>query len=127
LPFGIFSSKSFQAEARATSRHLAKAASFMSCTPSPACLKTSASFWSSTFALSMPNFSRPAPTSMTIFCWSGLSLSKVAFDIMIGSNMNQKVLSRAVVTCLACSCRRKEISEVLEVSAASSTPDCIAL
>ena len=46
---------------------------------------------------------------------------------MIGSNMNQKVLSRAVVTCLACSCRRKDISEVDEVSAASSTPDCMAL
>ena len=38
--------------------------------------------------------------------------------------MNQKVLSRAVVRFFENSCRRKLMSEVLEVTAASSTPDC---
>jgi hypothetical protein len=44
-----------------------------------------------------------------------------------GSNMNQKVFLRAVVTFFPTSYRRKLISEVDDVSAASSTPDCIAL
>ena len=41
--------------------------------------------------------------------------------------MNQNVFLRAVVTFLPVSYSRNVISDVDEVSAASSTPDCIAL
>ncbi len=43
---------------------------------------------------------------MTIFCCAGVRVSQVALEISSGSNMNQKDLSRAVVTALAFSCRR---------------------
>ena len=54
------------------------------------------------------------------------SLSKIAFDIIKGSNMNQYALPRPVVRFFDTSSRRNEISEVDEVSAASIAPVCIA-
>ena len=54
-------------------------------------------------------------------------MSKICLDINSGSNMYQNAYLRPVVRKLDVSCRRKLISEVLDVIAASSTPDCIAL
>ena len=57
-----------------------------------------------------------------IFCWSGVSLVHVSLEMTSGSNMNQIALLRAVVTAFEFSDSRKLMSDVLEVSAASSTP-----
>ena len=62
-----------------------------------------------------------------IFCWSGVSLFHVSFEMTSGSNMNQTALLRAVVTPFAFSDSRNVMSDVLDVIAASSTPLFIAL
>jgi hypothetical protein len=62
-----------------------------------------------------------------IFCWSGVSLVHVSFEITSGSNMNQIALLRAVVTAFEFSASLKLMSEVDDVSAPSSTPLDIAL
>ncbi len=54
------------------------------------------------------------------------SASKICFDMITGSNMNQYDLPRPVVRLLATSSSRNEIRLVEEVIAASQAPVCIA-
>ena len=82
---------------------------------------------SSACAASFANGSSDAPTSVMIFCCSGVSFDHVSFEITSGSSMNQIALLRAVVTAFAFSDSRKLMSDVLDVIAASSTPLDIAL
>ena len=127
LPSLTLLSKSLYAVSFAMACHLRNAASSMSTTLAPAFWNTIASSLSSACAASFANCSSDAPTSTMTFCWSGVSLLHVSFEMTSGSNMNQIALLRADVTAFEFSASLKLMCEVDDVSAPSSTPLDIAL